>query len=111
MSNGLDTLSWIRLCWAWMIDPKTDWRHPDEALCKLHPAVAVADCKSMYDLVTKNTTAKCEEQRTALECLLIKERLSEGVRFRWLPTDAMISDCLTKVMEGKLFRDVLRTNV
>ena len=108
MSNGLDLLSWIRIAWEWMKKPSQTWKGPANTLLNAPRAVACTDCKSMFDMVNKNTTPKCEEMRTALECLLIKERVNEHTMFRWMDTRAMISDVLTKPMEGTLLRDVLR---
>ena len=108
MTNSLDTLSWIRICWDWIHNPGPQWKRPEILLSKLPRAVTITDCKSLCDVTTKNTEPKCEEQRTALECLLIKERLGEGTDMRWIATDAMLADPLTKGMDAKLLRDVLR---
>ena len=38
LGSTLDQLSWIRLCWAWMMDPSTQWKKPGETLrvCPSH---------------------------------------------------------------------------
>jgi hypothetical protein len=99
MSKNLDRLSWIR---------DVNWRIPKEVLRSAPAAVAVTDCKSMFDLSTRTATPACEELRTTLECLLIKERLDENCTMRWVNTGAMLADCLTKVMEGGTLRAAIK---
>ena len=70
---------------------------------------AVTDCKSVYDVATKNATPACHEYRTLLECLLIRERLQENMSLRWINSQAMLADSLTKSMETGLLRECLRT--
>ena len=63
LASTLDQLAWLRLFWSWIHDPRVDWRRPEETLPKLEPAitvptlipedVAITDCKSLYDLVTR----------------------------------------------------------
>ena len=82
----LDHLSWIRLCWSWMLDPKTAWKTPSSALQKIPegittvavPDVAATDCKSLFDLVSRTAPPNCQEFRTQLNAKAIKEHLSEG---------------------------------
>ena len=49
----------------------------------------------------------CEEHRTTLEVLLIKQRCEENTVFRWIPTTLMLADALTKPMDSTLLRTVL----
>jgi hypothetical protein len=49
----------------------------------------------------------CEEFRTTLEVLLIKERCQEHCHFRWIPTSLQVADALTKPMDPILLRQVL----
>ena len=62
MAAALDQLAWLRLFWAWLMDPNVQWRRPEEALSKLEPAIsaptiqeqcdlAITDCKSLFDLI------------------------------------------------------------
>ena len=72
------------------------------------PLVSIAtDCKSVFDLTTKTSSPVCEEFRTTLECLLICGRLGENCKLRWVCSQAMLADCLTKVMDGGLLRKAL----
>jgi len=49
----------------------------------------------------------CEEYRTTLEVLLIKERCLEHCFFRWIPTALQLADPLTKNMDATLLRAAL----
>ena len=75
LSTTLDQLTWLRLYWAWILDPKTEWQKPESAQ-KLPPAIsiptykatesdfAITDCKSLYDLTTRTAIPNCQEFRT-----------------------------------------------
>ena len=109
LSQSLDRLSWIRLFWALILNPKLNWRKPQGILNVAAQAVAVTDCKSVYDISTKTVIPTCAEYRTTLECLMIKERLAENVELRWIHTQALLADSLTKSMDANLLRHCLAT--
>ena len=104
LSTCLDRLSWLRLLWAWLRDPGINWTDPAEVLRSCPLASIATDCKSVYDLSTKTSTPVCEEFRTTLECLLIRERLTENCKLRWVCSQAMLADCLTKTMDSGTLR-------
>ena len=107
LSSTLDRVSWLRVMWAWLCDPGVDWTNPNEILSQTPLATIATDCKSVFDISTKTSTPSCEEFRTTLECLLIRERLSENCKLRWVSSQAMLADCLTKTMEGSMLRKAL----
>ena len=122
LGTTLDQLSWIRLCWAWMMDPSTQWKKPGETLRSLPESfttatlraqglpssVAATDCKSLYDLVTRTAPPQCSEFRTQLAARAIKDMLSEGTELRWVHSGAQLADSLTKIMESSFLRETLR---
>lgn len=109
MSQSTDRLSWMRLLWGCLIVPEFNWRCPPEGFKQLNRAIITADCNSLFDWVTRTAIPTCEEYRTTLEVLLIRERCSEHVHLRWLPTTLMLAGALTKVMDSDLLRTTLRT--
>ena len=109
LSSTLDRLSFIRVFWEWIKDPSVDWTDVNKILQKAPSCSAVTDCKSVFDVSTKNAPPACSEHRTMLECLLIRERLQENVTLRWINSQAMLADSLTKSMDGSLLRECLRT--
>ena len=122
LNTVLDQLSWIRLCWAWILDPKVPWKNPKLAFQnlpetystatmkaqELPESFAATDCKSLYDLVTRTAVPSCTEFRTQLTARSIKDLLSEGVALRWVHSGAQLADALTKIMENTFLRETLR---
>ena len=109
LSSALDRLGYIRVMWEWLKDPAVDWANPSQVLAKAPTSSAVTDCKSVYDLATKTSVPVCTEYRTPLECLLIRERLRENVAMRWISTQAMLADSLTKSMDSGMLRECLKS--
>ena len=107
MSRGVDKLSWMRLLWGSLIIKDFDWRKPSVSLSNLRKAIIVTDCKSLYDLVTRTAIPSCEEYRTTLEVLLIRELCHENCHFRWIPTSLQLTDPLTKPMDPTILRIAL----
>ena len=109
LSNSIDRLSWIRVLWAWMKDDSVAWHCPEELLRKEPSAAAVTDCKSVYDIVTRTVPPHCEEHRTTIECLLIRQRMQDNCKLRWVASGAMLADCLTKSMDASRLRECLKS--
>ena len=119
LSTTLDQLTWIRVYWAWLIDPRISWQKP-ETVKTLPEAVtvptlridekdlAITDCKSLYDLTTRTAVPNCQEFRTQLLARSIKDILSENIGLYWVHSGAQLADALTKVMEGQFLRETLR---
>ena len=121
LNTVLDHLSWLRLCWAWLLDPTTNWKQPSKTLRQLPEtfstatlkaqnlpdSLAATDRKSLYDLVTRTAMPSCSEFRTQLNARAIKD-LAEGVSLRWVHSGAQLADSLTKIMETSFLRETLR---
>jgi hypothetical protein len=107
MSNSVDRLGWMRLLWGTINIDNFAWREPKQGFQQLPMATIVTDCKSLYDLVSRTAIPSCEEFRTTLEVLLIRERCLEHSQFRWIPTSLQVADALTKPMDPILLRQVL----
>ena len=86
LASALDQLAWLRLFWSWIHNPKTQWKQPEKALTNLVPAVsvptfnetndvAITDCKSLYDLITRTAPPSCSEFRVQLVARAIKDAL------------------------------------
>eukprot|EP00435_Cladocopium_sp_Y103_P048285 s125_g14.t1 len=119
LSTTLDQLTWIRVYWAWLMNPDIPWQKP-ETVTKLPEAVtvptikvdeqdlAITDCKSLYDLTTRTAVPNCQEFRTQLLARSIKDVLTENIRLHWVHSGAQLADALTKIMEGQFLRETLR---
>ena len=80
-------------------------------MCKQVPFSLGTDCKSLYDLCVKEGSIP-EERRVALDLLDVRDGVERyGDRIRWVPTDHMLVDCLTKQMHPALLLQFLATGV
>ena len=107
MSKAVDMLGWFRSLWGCVHVPDFPWQNPEASYQKLNRALVVTDCKSLFDLVSRLAMPSCEEYRTTLEVLLIKQRCRENAVFRWIPTSLMPADTLTKSMDASVLRAIL----
>ena len=103
IENGLDH-KWNKMdpddC-----DLKADWAQ----MCRKIPFALGTDCKSLYDVCTKNGSMP-EERRVALDLLDVRESIEEmGDQIRWIPTDHMLVDCMTKTMPPDAMLSYLKT--
>ena len=120
LNSTLDQLSWLRLYWAWILNPQTAWKEPKMALSKLPTSIttttmkasdtdmAVTDCKSLFDMVSRTAPPNCQEFRTQLLARAIKDLMSEGVTLKWVHSGAQLADSLTKIMETSFLRETLK---
>ena len=69
----------------------------------IKPEIAVTNCKSLFDLVSRTATTNCQEFRTQLLARAIKD-LMTGVDLRWVHPGAQLADGLTKEMECTFLR-------
>jgi hypothetical protein len=111
MSRSVDRLGWLRLLWGVMLIPQFPWQMPSKAYAQLPMGIITTDCRSLYDLVSRTAMPQCEEYRTTLEVLLIREQCQDNCVFRWIPTTIMLADALTKPMDPSLLRLVLQTGI
>ena len=119
LSTVLDQLSWIRSCWAWLLDNRVPWQKPEKALLELPESFSTAtvksqqlpegtiatDCKCLFDLVTRTAVSACSESQ--LNARRIKDLLAEGVQVRWVHSGAQLADSLTKIMDTSFLRETL----
>ena len=91
MSSSLDKHTWIRTMWGSKLEV---------SLKNEHRGLRVTDCKSLFDLITKNATPNCQEWHKTIEVMLLKEQSKDHAVCRWVSTTIMIADCLTKPMDS-----------
>ena len=108
MSSSLDKLTWIRCMWGRIKSPTFQWSRPEQSLQKEPKGLMITDCKSLYDLVTKNAVPNCQEWRTTIEVMLLKEQSRDHTDCRWISTAIMIADCLTKPTDATFMRTILQ---
>ena len=109
-TRAFDRGTYVRTMWyeiqhgwkhIWEREPNhntDDVREEWSQMCQKIPFALGTDCKSLYDVCTKNGSMP-EERRVALDLLDIRESIEEfGDKIRWIPTDHMLVDCMTKSM-------------
>ncbi|CAE7038139.1 RE2 [Symbiodinium sp. CCMP2592] len=70
-------------------------------------SVFVTDCKSLYDHLMSRSAPTLDEKRTALDIVILRESLQKTQgSLRWVPTDRMVADSMTKESADAL--DMLR---
>ena len=108
MSSSLDKLTWIRCMWGYIKNPYFVWSQPETSLKQEHQGLMITDCKSLYDLITKTAVPNCQEWRTTIEVMLLKEQSRDHTACRWISTAIMLADCLTKTMDATFLRKVMQ---
>ena len=107
LSHAVDLVDWIRLSWAWLKNPQIPWQHPEKVWENENRSIAAIDCKSLYDVITKNSTPQCQEHRTLIEALVIKDHVKSGISLHWVHSAAQLADALTKTMDTYALRQYL----
>ena len=98
LSTALDRQLYLRLVLESLIhgEPECgpDWRHHLKV-----PGMLITDAKSLYDHLCK-TGSVPKEKQTLIDLLVARDLMEErAVRIRWVPTDHMLADMLTKEMK------------
>ena len=110
LSHAVDLVDWIRLSWAWIKNPTINWQNPEKVWESENKSIAAIDCKSLYDVITKNSTPQCQEHRTLIEALVIKDHVKSGITLHWVHSAAQLADALTKAMDTYALRQYLENH-
>ena len=114
MSVASGTVEWLSLLVSEALDGPTPLREVRSVLSRRRPLLAT-DCKSLYDhLVGPSSPTAIDDRRTSIDVVIIRESLHnlQG-SIRWLPTDRMLADGLTKdkLDPADLLRSCVRSGV
>ena len=105
LATATGTVEWMNLLLSEALDGKVDFRSCRSVLARRPPVVAVSrqpvvatDCKSLYDhLISPSSPTAVDDRRTSIDIVIIRESNKiTGAQVRWLPTEWMIADGLTK---------------
>ena len=111
MSTATGTVEWLSLMLTEALDGPFDPRKSREVM-SARPPILATDCKSLFDhLVSPSSPTSIDDRRTSIDVVIIRESLKalQG-HIRWLPTDRMIADGLTKdkIDPADLLRSCIR---
>ena len=97
MACASGSVEWVSLLLCEALDGSFEPRAGREMLSRRAPLLAT-DCKSLFDhLVSPSSPTAVEDRRTSIDIVIIRESLKlTKAHVRWLPTDRMIADGLTK---------------
>lgn len=74
--------------------------------------LVITDCKSLYDHLLSQSSPTLDDRRTAIDIVILRDSISRmKASLRWIPTDRMLADALTKESPEAfdLLRACLRT--
>ena len=96
MSLASSMCEWIALFLSEAMDgpccPRTFWNHKDKRL-----VMVITDCKSLYDHLLSQSSPTLDDRRTAIDIVILRDSIDRlGASLRWIPTDRMLADSLTK---------------
>ena len=97
MVAATGTLEWTALLLSEALEGITDVRDYIRHL-RTRPPVIVTDCKSLYDhLIAVSSPTSVEDRRTSIDIVILRQSIgSLGASVRWVPTNRMLADSLTK---------------
>ena len=73
---------------------------------------AVTDCKSLYDHLSKQGSAPADDRRLQLDIQILRDMIENtNMTIRWVATQQMIADGLTKNIPNRYLSSVIRSGV
>ena len=108
LSRTIAETTWIRSLWTEAVCKNYTLETDKMKSCQT-PIVIAVDCRPAYDHLN-NQVMTIKDKRLAIEMLLVRQDVeSEGIEVRWVPTDRMLADALTKIgAPAELIRRVLQ---
>ena len=108
LSIAAGTVEWVMLLLSEVLDGPFLMKSCRAKLATRKPILAI-DCKSLFDhLMSPSAPTAIEDRRTSIDVAIIRESLrSMMAHLRWVPTDRMLADALTKDQGDPL--DLLRS--
>ena len=108
LSIAAGTVEWVMLLLSEVLDGPFLMKNCRTKLAARKPILAV-DCKSLFDhLMSPSAPTAIKDRRTSIDVAIIRESLrSMMAHLRWVPTDRMLADALTKDQGDPL--DLLRS--
>ena len=106
--QGIGQIHWHRYLLLEILGTDMTDRDWEERLTAI-PYVAVVDSKSLYDCMSKLvcTYSQVDDKRTAIDIAILKDDLNRtGGHLRWIEGSNMVTDPLTKRMNGEFLRGV-----
>ena len=102
----MDTLAWMK---AVVQEILYEMSARDATDKNVLPTSVVTDCKSLYDTLTKERVMLLD-RRLSLEAAIMRQTLQQTA-VKWVKSEQMLADCLTKRLPGSYTRRVLTDGI
>eukprot|EP00435_Cladocopium_sp_Y103_P069678 s26_g33.t1 len=95
-SSASGIAEWCMLILSEALDGPFSRHDVDEILQRRSP-IGMTDCQSLYDdLITLGSGGTLDDKRVAIDVAVIRQSIRSRLQPRWVPTDRMVADGLTK---------------
>ena len=96
-SSASGIAEWCMLILSEALDGSFSLQDVDEVLQRRSP-IGMSDCRSLYDhLITLGCGGTLDDKRVAIDVAVIRQSIARSrLQPRWVPTDRMVADGLTK---------------
>ena len=97
LATASGTVEWLNLLITEALDGGFEPR-AGRSLLAQRPPVLATDCKSLFDhLISPSSPTAVDDRRTSIDIVILRESIKLlSANVRWLPTNRMIADGLTK---------------
>ena len=97
LATASGSVEWLNLLLSEALDGSVIPSMCRSLLAK-RPAILATDCKSLYDhLISPSSPTAVDDRRTSIDIVIIRVSIKLlSAQIRWLPTNRMIADGLTK---------------
>ena len=110
MSEASEGCDWLRTMIAEITNPAYTFRQYEEHMENI-PGALVTDAKSLYDVLVAEKT-NIHDRRLSLEATLLRETLTRGLVAKWVRSEQMLADVLTKEsVDDKYLGQVVSTGL
>ena len=97
LATASGTVEWLNLLITEALDGSFEPKDGRSLLAR-RPPILATDCKSLFDhLISPSSPTAVEDRRTSIDIVILRESIKLlSAHVRWLPTNRMIADGLTK---------------
>ena len=108
-ASAVDELMMVKTMLALMVDPRQDPRSPATAK-SIGTCATVIDARALYDALKKKGFTSGQDKRSAIEILCVQQELERlGCELRWVSSERMLADGLTKLTARQQMVDQLQS--
>ena len=102
MSETSEGMDWCRTIMAELLFPLTKEREKEAKM----KGIMVTDAKSLYDVIVADRV-NVQDRRLSLEASLLREVARNNVSVKWVRSEQMLADCLTKAGVDTTYLEVV----